>query len=725
MKLLSLTTVSAFLLATASAAPHPSGPIAWDSAYEKAEAIVSKMSLEQKVGLATGKGWEKTLCVGNTFEATDPDFPSLCLQDSPIGIRFGDNVTAGVSAITAAATFDKDLLYRRGAYMGVEARGKGVNTLLGPCVDPMRAPKAGRAWEAFGEDPYLNGVGAAETVAGIQDQGVIATAKHFYGNNQELNRKNSSSDISVRAVHEIWTWPYARAVDAGVGSIMCSYNQLNGTWACEDEYALTTLLKGEYGFKGFVQSDWGAQMSGAKSANAGLDMTMPGDIVMGDGLSWWGANLTKMVKDGEVKEERVTDMATRIAAAYYKMRQDEGYPEIAVNSFNRTEAPYVNVQGDHAKIVRELGAAGLVLLSNKDNTLPLSKKIKSIAIVGSDAGPNPDGLNPANCADHGCDNGTLAMGWGSGTVDYPYLVTPKDGIAKRAGKKVDIKYTFEDWDLEKAAETAKDADVAFVFSNADAGEEYISVDGNVGDRNNLTLWHNGDNLIKAVADANENTVVVIHAVGPVLMPWIDHPNIKAVVWPGLPGQESGNSLADVLFGDVNPSGRLPYTIAKDESDYNTDHDPNFNVVYSENLNVGYKHFDAENIEPLFAFGHGLSYSTFKYDDIKVSTSKKEDNMAKVSAKITNTGKVDGHEVAQVYVGFPEGAGEPPRLLRGFERVFLKKGKSTSVSFSLSKMDLSIFDEDKNDWVVPDGEYTVYVGASSRDLRLNATFTLSK
>lgn len=208
------------------------------------------------------------------------------------------------------------------------------------------------------------------------------------------------------------------------------------------------------------------------------------------------------------------------------------------------------------------------------------------------------------------------------------------------------------------------------------------------------------------------------------MPWIDHPNIKAVVWPGLPGQESGNSLADVLFGDVNPSGRLPYTIAKDESDYNTDHDPNFDVVYHEHLNVGYKHFDAANIEPLFAFGHGLSYSTFKYDHLQVKTSNKEDNMAMATVTVTNTGKVDGHEVAQAYVGFPEGAGEPPRLLRGFERVFLKKGKSTSVSFSLSKMDLSIFDEDKNDWVVPDGEFTIYVGASSRDLRLNATFSLS-
>lgn len=180
MKLLSLTTVSALLLTTVTAAPAPSGPLSWDSAYEKAQAIVGKMSLEQKVGLATGKGWEKTLCVGNTFEATNPDFPSLCLQDSPIGVRFGDNVTAGVSAITAASTFDKDLMYKRGSYMGVEARGKGINALLGPCVDPMRAPKAGRAWEAFGEDPYLNGVGGAQTVSGIQDQGVVRILDSIY-----------------------------------------------------------------------------------------------------------------------------------------------------------------------------------------------------------------------------------------------------------------------------------------------------------------------------------------------------------------------------------------------------------------------------------------------------------------------------------------------------------------------------------------------------------------
>ena len=229
--------------------------------------------------------------------------------------------------------------------------------------------------------------------------------------------------------------------------------------------------------------------------------------------------------------------------------------------------------------------------------------------------------------------------------------------------------------------------------------------------------------IQAVADANENTVVVIHSTGPVLMPWIDHENIKAVVWPGLPGQETGNSLADVLFGDVNPSGRLPYTIAKKEEDYAAHVTPESNIEYTEKLEVGYRHFDSSDIEPLFAFGHGLSYSTFEYGNIKVNTNHgKKDVLATVTAFVKNTGDVDGAEVPQVYVSFPESAEEPPKVLRGFERVFIKSGKQTKVTFEFKEIDLSIWTEESG-WTVPEGEYTVHVGSSSRDIYQTATFSL--
>ncbi|KAL1928472.1 hypothetical protein VTP01DRAFT_2828 [Rhizomucor pusillus] len=728
MYLPSLTTTALVLLAAVSSvsqarpASKYTDPISWDAAYKKAEALVNKMSLDQKVGLATGMGWEKTNCVGNTYASTDPDFPSLCLEDSPLGIRFGNNVSAGVSGINAAASFDKVQIRKRGEYIGEEAYGKGVHAILGPCVDVMRAPSAGRAWEAFGEDPYLAGIATIETVNGIQSRNVIATAKHFIGNNQEENRTASSSNIGKRALHEIWLWPYARAVEAGVGSVMCAYNLYNGTYACENEYTLNTVLKGELGFRGFVQSDWGATHSTAPAVNAGLDMTMPGDINMPDGLSYFGANLTKAVKNGEVSEDRVTDMAVRIAAAWYKMGQDnKNFPETTLRAFNQSQSPYVPVQDDHATLIREMGAASTVLLTNKDSILPLNaKKLKSVAIIGSDAGPNPNG--PNSCPDRGCDEGTLAMGWGSGTADFPYLVTPKEGIEKRLGKDVDLKYTYDDFDTDAAAELAKDADIALVFSNADSGEGYITVDGNEGDRKNLTLWKNGDNLIKAVADVNENTVVVIHAVGPVLMPWIDHPNIKAIVWPGLPGQETGNSLADVLFGDVNPSGRLPYTIAKSEEDYPAEISHEFDVDYTEGLYVGYRHFDAKNIEPLFPFGYGLSYTNFTYSKLKVKKGK-GDKLVSATITIKNTGDVDGAEIPQAYITFPESAGEPFKNLRGFEKVFLKAGKSTKVTFEFSKTELSIWDESSEEWTVPSGEYTLQIGASSRDIRQTAKFTL--
>ncbi|KAI7874859.1 hypothetical protein K492DRAFT_137251 [Lichtheimia hyalospora FSU 10163] len=707
----------------ALAAPT-SNLLTWDEAYSKAEALVGKMTLEDKVSIVTGKGWEKTKCVGNTGAVEDPAFPSLCLEDGPLGVRFADNVTAGLSGITAAATFDRDLLYKRGSYMGREFYLKGAHMALGPCVDIMRSPAGGRGWEGFGEDPYLQGVAGSETVKGIQDQNVIAVAKHFILNNQETNRKNSSSKVDDRTLHEIYVWPYARMVEAGIGGVMCSYNQIDGTWACEDEYTMNTVLKQQLGFRGLVMTDWGAQMSGIPSALAGLDMTMPGDIVMGDGYSWWGPNLTKYVNDGDVPEDRVTDMATRVTAAWYKMRQDKDFPDTSIRAFDRDSAPEVLVEGDeHAKDVREMGAAAAVLLSN-DGILPLSNDLKKIAIVGSDAGPIPMGLN--NCSDQACGAGTLAMGWGSGTADFPYLITPYDGIKSRAGDDVDIVHTYDDWDLDKAKDISKDADVAIVFSNAASGEEYLEVDGNVGDRKNLTLWHNGDNLIQAVADANENTVVVIHAVGAVLMPWINHPNIKAVVYPGLPGQESGNSLADVLFGDVNPSARLPFTIAEKEEDYPAHIGHDFDVEYTEKLQVGYKHFDANDIEPLFAFGHGLSYTKFEYSQLKVHAHKKAKKggvLATATVTVSNEGDRDGAEVPQAYIGFPEDAGEPPKLLRGFDKVFIKKGKKAKVTFEFTEMDLSTYDPESKEWNVASGDFTVYVGASSRDIRQTGTFTL--
>ncbi|KAH8556725.1 glycoside hydrolase superfamily [Umbelopsis sp. PMI_123] len=690
----------------------------WEEAYALAKPLVDKMSLEQKVGMATGVGFMQSNCVGNTLASTNPDFPALCLQDGPLGVRMAYNVTLGLSGITAAQSFDKDIMHKRGMMMGEEFRGKGVNIQLGPAMNFMRSPEGGRGWESFGECEYLSGVAASETVKGIQSQGVIATAKHFVLNDQETNRQTESTVVDDRTLHEIYLWPFARSVEAGVGSVMCSYNEINSTYACENDHTLNQVLKGELNFQGFVMSDWFGTHSGAKAVNAGLDMDMPGDTITSEGLggpSYFGANLIESVKNGSVPESRVTDMATRIAAAWYKMGQNENYPKSNLNSFNMTFVGSVNVKGDHPQIVRSQAAAATVLLRNNDNILPLTEHTKSIAIVGSDAFYDPLMNNATACSYYECDPATVVQGGGSGTITFvDPLIAPVDGIKARAGHDVTFHTTNDNYDLESAETVAKSAEIAIVFANTDSSEG--------SDRTNLTLYNNGDNLIQAVADANENTIVVIHSVGAALMPWIDHPNIKAIVWPGLPGEQSGNSLADILFGDVNPSGRLPYTIAKQLSDYPASISNESVISYTEKLLIGFKWFDAKNVEPLFPFGFGLSYTNFAYNKLKVNTNSKK-SQVDVSIEVENTGKVEGSEVVQLYLSFPESAGEPPKLLRGFEKVTVRAGQRSKVSFQLGKTELSIWDVTSQKWVIPSGKFQVHAAASSRDIRESASFEL--
>ncbi|KAI8080067.1 glycoside hydrolase superfamily [Halteromyces radiatus] len=696
----------------------------WEEAQGLATKLVGQMSLEQKVNITTGMGFNITPCVGNTYPITNPDFPSLCLQDAPLGMRFAYNVTLGVAGINAAASFDRKAMLERGVYMGQEYYGKGVHVQLGPAMNFMRSPEGGRGWESFGEDPYLSGVASYETISGVQSQGVISTAKHFVANDQEKNRHEESSNVDDRTMHEIYLWPFARAVEAGVGSVMCSYNKVNGTSSCENDM-MNRILRDQLGFQGFIQTDWWAAMETVQSANNGLDMVMPGNMNATDNYSpsYYGQNLVNAVKNGEVKESTVTDMAHRIVSAWYKVGQDENFPKTSLNSFHPTAKGSVNVEADHKVKAREMGAASVVLLTNKNKILPLTKADNSISIIGSDAFSDPLLFDSKKCSDFGCDPATLVQGWGSGSVTFPsYIVPPVDGIQARAGKNVKFQTTRDNWNLDEAKKVAQASDIAIVFANSDSGEEYITVDGNAGDRNNLTLWNNGDNLIQTVADANKNTIVVIHSVGPILMPWINHPNIKAVVWPGLPGQESGNSLADVLYGDVNPSGRLPYTIAKNQKDYAAAATSDLEIDYSEKLNIGYRWFDAKDIEPLFPFGHGLSYTKFDYGSLKVKSDNKK-NQVNAQLVIQNTGKADGAEIVQLYLSFPESAGEPPKVLRGFEKVFVKSGQKQTVSFELSKTELSIWDVASQSWVIPHGQFQIHVGASSRDLRQTSSFTL--
>ena len=506
-----------------------------------------------------------------------------------------------------------------------------------------------RNWEGFSPDPVLSGVAVAETVRGIQDAGVIACTKHYIMNEQERFRQPGgfkdfgqvdaiSSNLDDKTLHELYLWPFADAIRAGTGSIMCSYNKVNNSQVCQNSYLQNYLLKGELGFQGFIMSDWDAQHSGVASTLAGLDMTMPGDTDFNSGQSFWGPNLTLSILNGTVPQWRLDDAALRIMAAYYYVGRDEvdvpvnfdswsqdtyGYSHSYAKTGYRLINQHVDARAEHFQSIRRSAAKSTVLLKNR-GVLPLSGKEKWTAVFGSDAGDAENG--PNGCEDRGCDAGTLAMGWGSGTANFPYLVTPLDAIKSEVtGHGGVVSSITNNWAYSQIEALARQASVAIVFVNADSGEGYLTFDGNMGDRNNLTLWQDGDALIKRVTAYNNNTIVVVHSVGPVLVnSFHGNDNVTAVLWAGLPGQESGNAIADILYGRINPGGKLPFTMGSNAAEYGPDllyeptngHDsPQDN--FDEGVFIDYRAFDRRNITPVYEFGFGLSYTTFEYADIKV------------------------------------------------------------------------------------------------------------
>ncbi|GIK03871.1 hypothetical protein Aspvir_007946 [Aspergillus viridinutans] len=725
------------LAAAVTVHAYGSGGSNWDLAYSRAKDALQKLNQTEKVGLVTGVKWMGGPCVGNTYKPESMDYPSLCLQDSPLGIRFANPVTAFPAGINAGATWDTQLLYARGAAMGAEAKGLGVNVQLGPVAGPLgKNPNGGRNWEGFSVDPYLSGVAMEKTIKGMQDSGVQACAKHWMGNEQEHNRETISSNIGDRAAHELYVWPFMDAVKADVAAVMCSYNKVNGTWACESNELNNKLMKEELGFPGYIMSDWNAQHSTVNSAVSGLDMTMPGsDFSSPPGSIFWGSNLEAAVADGSVPQSRLDNMVTRILAAWYLVGQDQGYPPVAFSSWDGGKAN-VDVTADHATVARAVARDSIVLLKNNQVALPL-RKPKSLAIVGLDAIVNPAGANA--CSDRGCNNGTLAMGWGSGTAQFPYLVGPLDAIQKRAaadGTKI-VSSTTDD--ATAGASAAAAAETAIVFINSDSGEGYITVEGNAGDRNNLDPWHNGNELVKAVATASKNVIVVVHSVGPIILETIlAQPSVNAIVWAGLPGQESGNALVDVIYGDTAPSGKLPYTIAKQAADYGASWVNAETDDFTEGLYIDYRHFDANGIAPRYEFGYGLSYTTFKYSGLAVNvfTTAGAANgqvvpggpadlfevVGQVSVFVRNNGRVAGAEVAQLYIDLPDSApATPPKQLRGFQKMMLQPGQIGRATFELTRRDLSYWDVQQQKWVVPSGTFQVYVGSSSRDIREQGSF----
>ncbi|KAJ1562790.1 hypothetical protein HK405_007815 [Cladochytrium tenue] len=738
--------------ATATAASDDSG---WAAAKARAAALVAEMTLEEMVRVVSGAGSSDTVCSGTNFAVERLGLRALCLNDGPTGPRSVDGASAFSASLNAAATFDKDLMLERGELIGEEFYGKGIDIALGPDLNMAHAPLAGRNWEGQGADPYLTAISAGLQVRGIQSKRVVATAKHFVGNEQETWRLHTNSVIDEKTLREIYLRPFQYAVQReGAAAIMHSYNMLNGVHMGENERLLTDILKGEWGFNGLVMSDWLATTNRTEAAVAGTDMLMPGntwDTVCNGGelvafsfnpdyplieaadAGWcWGINLVQDVGNGTVTQTRVADAATRVLSSlFYVGLAATGDRTISIGDAG------VNVQRDHRKHIRAAGAASIVVAKNS-GVLPLSaKSVPKVALIGSDAGPS------VSFQTYSVDTyGHVPQGGGSGATRFPYVVTPLDAFARRAAdENFAVKYALNDTDLDTAASIAQLGDVALVFVKSYSSEGW--------DRYSYDLDSNGVALINAVASVHSNTVVVLNVPGPVDMSWVDNSNITAVVFAMYPGQESGNSLVDVLYGDYNPSGRLPFTVANDTTDYTVSTVTTFTlpngtalewstpnaelyiaelpqsqqpkVNYSEGLFFDYRYFDRAGVEPLYAFGHGLSYTTFAYADATVVSASELG--VDVTVSVSNTGSVGGHEVVQLYLGYPESAAEPVKQLKAFEKVYVPAGESATVTLSVDSFFLPVWDASAGAWTTPSGTYTVYVGASSGDIRQTATFDL--
>ncbi len=675
----------------------------------RADLVIAQMTLDEKISLVHGTGgFEKSGPRSNGgagMIAGIPrlGLPDLQLADSAVGVRDaakrGRYSTLLPSAIAAAATWDPKMAYEFGAVIGRELRDQLYNVTLGGGVDITREPRNGRNFEYAGEDPILAGKTVAQLIKGVQDQKVISDVKHYAFNDQETGRTIGNVKLDKRAMRETDLLAFEIAVtEAQPGMVMCSYNKVNGDWSCENSYLLNDVLKNAWGFKGFVVSDWNGTHSTAKAAIAGLDNEEPDD-------RYFGGTLKDAIQSGTVPMSRLDDMVHRIVRTEFASGVVDDPPR------GRVVDPFRGA--DTSQTIAEQGS---VLLKNANGQLPLNPAaIKSIAVIGSRADTSV--LSGGGSAQVDPPGGPPSV-FGGPPVWFPS--SPQKCIQ---AKVPDAQVTFNDGtDLTAAASLARTSQLAIVFVNQPTSEGR--------DLPTLTLPDRQDQLVSAVAAANPHTIVVLETGGPAAMPWIDQVSAALEIW--YPGVHGAEALANLLFGDVNPSGKLPVTFAKSDADLphptifgmdllndnslraGKSHKlPPFDIDYTERLEVGYKWFDAENKEPLFAFGHGLSYTTFGYSGLTAAI----DN---VSFTVRNTGTRAGAEIAEVYAGLPSAAQEPPKRLVTWEKIRLAPGESKTVTLKIDPKFLSIFDDQTDNWKLLSGEYKFFVGGSSRNTPLTAT-----
>ncbi|GAA4614978.1 glycoside hydrolase family 3 C-terminal domain-containing protein [Actinoallomurus liliacearum] len=651
---------------------------------QRAAALVAQMTLDEKITQThtTGKGaGGVSRLVPGVPRLGIPDF---LISNGPAGVGTGavgtqPDATALPAPVALAAGFDPELARRYGVVEGRETANVGHSLLEAPDVNMVRVYRNGRAFENYGEDPYLAGRLAAADIQGIQSQGVLAEVKHYAANDQETNRRTVDERIDDRTLHEIHLPAFEAAVKEGhAASVMCAYPSVNGSFMCENSHLLTDVLRGQWGFRGFVQSDASATHTAVGAAAAGQDLELRDN-------GPYDEELKQAVLDGEVSMARLDTMIVRRLAI-----------EIRAGLFDhpRTVTPIDAAAG--GAVARSVAEQTAVLLKNSGAALPLpATGPHSIAVVG----PYAQVAHPG--------------GGGSAHVDPLYTVSPVAGIQKRVGGGVTVQSS-DGSDAAAAAKLAGSSDVAVVI----VGD--LEKEGT--DRTSLSLPADQDRLVRSVVAANPRTIVVLNSGAPVLMPWID--DVPAVLETWYPGEEDGNALAALLFGDVNPSGKLPVTFPRGEEQTPTstpDRYPGVNgtVNYSERLEVGYRWYDAQGEQPLFPFGYGLSYTGFAFGRLKVSPVADRHGRVTVSVDVRNTGSRTGAEVAQVYVTAPPSAGEPPKQLKGFAKVTLRPGQTRRVTIRLDARAFSVWDTAAQRWTTVGGRHVIAVGDSSRNLPLSA------
>jgi beta-glucosidase len=655
----------------------------------RARELVARMTLQEKIQQLHG------IQDADHYRYVPPvprlGIPAFHIANGPAGVGpAGDNpqkpATALPAPIALASTWDVALAKRYGVIIGKEGKDLGEDLLESPDINIARVPQNGRTFEAFGEDPYLVSRMSVAEIQGIQSENIIANVKHYAANNQENNRSKVNVIVDERTLHEIYLSAFEASVKEGnVASLMGAYNKVNGFYCCENPKLLDQILKKDWGFKGFITSDFGAVHSTAPSALAGLDLEMPTG-------KYFGTNLEAEVESGHVAVSVIDDKLIR----RFRTMMEFGQFEHAT----KLRPIPVRKNGEEAKLI---AAEGMVLLKNMGNQLPLdSKTLRSIALIG------PFATN------------AMTGGGGSSHVVPLYTVSPLEGIQQRVGSKV--KVTLVDGkNVSEAAALAKSSDVAIVMVGDDATE---------GKDHLLTLSGNQDELLEAIAGTNPRTILVLKTGSPILMPWVD--KVPSILEAWYPGEEDGSAVAAILFGDVNPSGKLPITFPRSLADLpaNTPEQyPGVNGTarYSEGIFVGYRHFDAHKVEPLFPFGYGLSYTTFACKNLAITSQNLSANcnsnqFATVELDVTNTGKKFGKTVVQVYVANPSSAEIPqaPTQLKGFEKVALKPGQTRHVRIKLDSRSFGYWNTNAHDWKIVAGTYVIMVGSSSRNFELQGS-----